>query len=137
MWWEERNFVFSRYLLSPNKGAPELYDQELDRGHGEVEWLGFDEDDGQAMEVFAAEYEGYLFGERFFYTPPQLEDEEEGFVQDFGFDPEARARYVYVPPPPSVGDQSWLIDTRKLAKQFNAELQALLAVGTMDEGSGL
>lgn len=83
MWWSERNFSFSSVEPSHNNGTPEFYGRahkypigyERHKWWWERQWLGFDEDDGQAMEVFAAECQGWLFGERFYEPAPRDDDE--------------------------------------------------------------
>lgn len=71
-WWSDRNFC-SSYDIPDNKGLPELYGmiEQPPPGHHVdsrlwAEWLGFDEDDRQAMEVYAAECSGWLLGEKFY-----------------------------------------------------------------------
>lgn len=84
VWWSERNFSFLFGLSSLNKGSPELYamQNKFPVGYerywsGDTEWIGFDEDDAQAMEVYAAEYEGYILGERFLRRVPyEVGDDE-------------------------------------------------------------
>lgn len=69
VWWTQRNFSFpsGNYGDLPNKGVPELLERVYERpspGKTMV-WSGYDEDDSQVMEVFAAECEGWLCGENF------------------------------------------------------------------------
>jgi hypothetical protein len=83
-WWTSRNFHFGQYQISNNKGIPEIYGSFSDffGGPKEPVWLGFDEDDGQAMEVLAVEDQGWLFGEKFYKSTSPLHRDDDGVLLD-------------------------------------------------------
>jgi hypothetical protein len=89
-WWSRRNFHFGEYQPLYHKGTPEIFDLISDFPGGPLKfvWSGFDHDDEQAMEVFAAGVSELFFGKRYrFSTPPSYRDED-GALLDL-FVPEA------------------------------------------------
>lgn len=89
-WWSRRNFSFDEYNPLPNKGIPEVYGLVSEFSGAPLIriWTGFDEDDGQAMEILAAQEPGWLFGEKFYKGPSSLHRDEDGVTLDL-FVPEA------------------------------------------------